>query len=360
MKAPAYARSVAAACRAAPRRRASVAKQWRGFESRPGPGLSIGTCSCGCLQGAATLPASGPRVRGAAPRPQPPLRPPDACGVHAAGGRGGADAKLGLVVVGICRSRAAGRRPADTAATRPGWTWTSGTSRPAGARAATFGARCEEAVAARGRRREDAREDGPRGNRRSRSCSRWPPPIRRWIGSSSIPSSRRSCAKERPRSAVAGAAAPVVEPPRPLSRAAKCPADSPQCVPQDAPPDDGCGASLAWWFSDHAARRAKKKEAEAAERNPRAPGGVRAAHAEEALTRDQQTALFYAAGATAARPPPTPARRRRARRRCRRRRRPAARPGWSIATPTGRPTPRRGAQEAGEDLAPAGRTACRP
>jgi penicillin-insensitive murein endopeptidase len=38
-----------------------VAKQWQA-QRKPsaGPALSIGTTSCGCLQGAATLPASGP------------------------------------------------------------------------------------------------------------------------------------------------------------------------------------------------------------------------------------------------------------------------------------------------------------
>ena len=52
----------------------------------------------------------------------------------------------------------------------------------------------------------------------------------------------------------------------------KCPADSPLCVPQEAPRDDGCGASLAWWFSDHAAEaRTKKKEAEAAAPEPALP-----------------------------------------------------------------------------------------
>jgi penicillin-insensitive murein DD-endopeptidase len=46
----------------------------------------------------------------------------------------------------------------------------------------------------------------------------------------------------------------------------RCPADSPLCVPQDTPPDDGCGASLAWWFGgDAETKRAKKKEADATE-----------------------------------------------------------------------------------------------
>src|SRR5262245_31458304 len=39
----------------------SVAKQWEALRvPTPGPALSIGGCSLGCLQGAATLPASGP------------------------------------------------------------------------------------------------------------------------------------------------------------------------------------------------------------------------------------------------------------------------------------------------------------
>jgi penicillin-insensitive murein endopeptidase len=51
-----------------------------------------------------------------------------------------------------------------------------------------------------------------------------------------------------------------------------CPADSPLCVPQDPPPNDGCGAPLAWWFSDDAtATRARKKEAAAAAPEPELP-----------------------------------------------------------------------------------------
>jgi penicillin-insensitive murein endopeptidase len=52
----------------------------------------------------------------------------------------------------------------------------------------------------------------------------------------------------------------------------KCPADSPQCVPQEPAPGDGCGASLAWWFSDDAqATRARKKAAATAEPEPELP-----------------------------------------------------------------------------------------
>jgi penicillin-insensitive murein endopeptidase len=51
-----------------------------------------------------------------------------------------------------------------------------------------------------------------------------------------------------------------------------CPPDSPQCVPQEPIPNDGCGAPLAWWFSEDAtATRTKKKEAAAAEPEPALP-----------------------------------------------------------------------------------------
>jgi penicillin-insensitive murein endopeptidase len=43
----------------------------------------------------------------------------------------------------------------------------------------------------------------------------------------------------------------------------KCPEGSPACLPQDPPPDDGCGPSLGWWFgSDAEATRDKKKQAD--------------------------------------------------------------------------------------------------
>jgi penicillin-insensitive murein endopeptidase len=52
----------------------------------------------------------------------------------------------------------------------------------------------------------------------------------------------------------------------------RCPEDSPLCVPQDPPTDDGCGATLAWWFSDDAdATRTRRKEAEGVEAEPVLP-----------------------------------------------------------------------------------------
>jgi penicillin-insensitive murein endopeptidase len=56
----------------------------------------------------------------------------------------------------------------------------------------------------------------------------------------------------------------------------KCPPDSPLCTPQAPPADDGCGATLAWWFSDAETTRTKKKETEAAESEPQLPAACAA------------------------------------------------------------------------------------
>jgi len=49
----------------------------------------------------------------------------------------------------------------------------------------------------------------------------------------------------------------------------RCPADSPACDQQaPVPPGDGCGADLAWWFSDEARSPSKRKGEPKAERPP--------------------------------------------------------------------------------------------
>jgi penicillin-insensitive murein DD-endopeptidase len=49
----------------------------------------------------------------------------------------------------------------------------------------------------------------------------------------------------------------------------RCPSDSPQCDPQaPLPPGDGCGADLAWWFSEEARRPLKRPDEPRAEPKP--------------------------------------------------------------------------------------------
>jgi penicillin-insensitive murein endopeptidase len=55
----------------------------------------------------------------------------------------------------------------------------------------------------------------------------------------------------------------------------RCPEDSPLCKPQDPPApeaDDGCGATLAWWFSpDAQATQSRKKQSDEAQGGPVLP-----------------------------------------------------------------------------------------
>jgi penicillin-insensitive murein endopeptidase len=52
----------------------------------------------------------------------------------------------------------------------------------------------------------------------------------------------------------------------------KCPADSPLCRPQDpVPEDDGCGPTLAWWFSPDAQAMLERREKADPKELPRAP-----------------------------------------------------------------------------------------
>lgn len=49
----------------------------------------------------------------------------------------------------------------------------------------------------------------------------------------------------------------------------RCPADSPQCDQQTPlPPGDGCGADLAWWFTDEARNPIKRKDQPKADPKP--------------------------------------------------------------------------------------------
>ena len=204
----------------------------------PGPALSIGTCSLGCLQGAATLPASGPRLRGDAPRAQPPLRPPEPDRVRAAAGRRPRGRRSwGWSSSAICRSRAAARRPADTAATRPGWTRTSATSRRPGVRAGHLSRRAREQLSPLAVIDLKTHEKTPAVDAGGREAAR-----AGGRGSGGRPDLRQPGDQE---AAVRGA-----RPRRRRGRARlrpwwahhdhfhvrlKCPADSPQCVPQEPP-----------------------------------------------------------------------------------------------------------------------------
>ena len=144
-------------------------------------------------------------------------------------GAGARRAKLGLLVVGDLSQPRGGPTPSGHRSHQTGLDADIGYAAPGGrAGGPSVAARARATVAARRHRPEDARDDARLEAGGRPSCWRWPPRIRRWIGSSSIPRSRRCCARARDREgAVAGAPAPVVGPPRSLPRAAEMPGRQP-------------------------------------------------------------------------------------------------------------------------------------
>jgi penicillin-insensitive murein endopeptidase len=252
-----------------------VAKQWQA-QRKPsaGPALSIGTTSLGCLQGAATLPASGPGYEVVRLGRNRRYGHPNLIAYLQRLGAGARQAKLGLVIVGDLSQPRGGPTPSGHRSHQTGLDADIGYAAPAGVRARHLSRRAREqlsplAVIDLKTHEDDARLDA--GGREAAGAGR-----RGSGGGSDLrqPRGQEDAVRGSRDSdgAVAGAPAPVVGPPRSLPRAAEMPGRQPAVRAAEAPRDNGCGATLAWWFSDHATEaRTKKKEAEAAAPEPTLP-----------------------------------------------------------------------------------------
>jgi penicillin-insensitive murein DD-endopeptidase len=251
-----------------------VAKQWQAQRIPSlGPALSIGTCSCGCLQGAATLPASGPGYEvlrlGRNRRYGHPTLVAYVQRLAAAAQK----AKLGLVVVGDLSQPRGGPTPSGHRSHQTGLDADVGYVAPAGVRAGRLAARARERLSPPAVVNGKTHEKTPA----------WTPKIVELLALAAadaavdrifVDPGIKKMLCEGP-----AAKAPWQARLRPwwshhdhFHVRLACPADSPLCVRQEAPPDDGCGATLDWWFSDDAAAtRTKKKDAEAVEPEPALP-----------------------------------------------------------------------------------------
>jgi len=252
-----------------------VAKQWQA-QRKPsaGPALSIGTTSRGCLQGAATLPASGPGYEVVRLGRNRRFGHPNLIGYVRRLGAGARRAKLGLVIVGDLSQPRGGPTPSGHRSHQTGLDADIGYAAPAGVRARHLSRRAREKLSPVAVIDLKTRETTPA----------WTPAIVDLLAlAASDPVVDRifvnPAIKKMLCEAPATAKAPWQARLRPwwshhdhFHVRLKCPADSPLCVPQAPPPDDGCGATLAWWFGDDAtASRTKKKEAEAAAPEPALP-----------------------------------------------------------------------------------------
>lgn len=249
-----------------------VAKQWQALRApAPGAALSIGTCSCGCLQGAATLPPSGRGYEVLHLSRNRRFGHPELIGYVQRLGAAAARAKLGLVVVGDLSQPRGGPTPSGHRSHQTGLDADIGYVAPAGARAklppddrerlaapAVFDAKTHQKTAA------------------------WTPKIEKVLALAAAdpavdrifvdPGIKKLMCAAAPQAPWQGRLRPWWNHHDHFHVRLKCPADSPLCVPQEPPPNDGCGASLAWWFSEDAvATRTRKKEEAVAAGEPELP-----------------------------------------------------------------------------------------
>jgi len=252
-----------------------VAKRWQAQRSpTAGPALSIGGTSLGCLQGAATLPASGPGYEalrlGRNRRFGHPLLVAYIERLAAAAKA----AKLGPIVVGDLSLPRGGPTPTGHRSHQTGLDADIGYVAPPGLRAGRLSAVARERLGPLPVADPKTHVATPAFSPKVRALlalAAGDPAVDRIFVEPGI----KKLLCEAPETAKAPWQARL----RPwwahhdhFHVRLRCPPDSPLCVPQEPPPDDGCGATLAWWFSaDAEATRTKKKQAETAEAEPELP-----------------------------------------------------------------------------------------
>jgi len=251
-----------------------VANQWQALRlPSAGPALAIGTTSCGCLQGAATLPPSGRGYEVLRLHRNRCFGHPSLVAYLKHLGASAHAAKLGLIVVGDLSQPRGGPTPSGHRSHQTGLDADVGFVAPAGARAGKLSAAARESLS------PPAVVDAKTHDK----TPAWTPKIVDLLAlAAADPAVDRIFVDPGIKKMLCAgptATAPWQSRLRPwwnhhdhFHVRLKCPADSPLCVPQDPPKDNGCGATLAWWFSEDAsATRAKKKEAAAAEPEPALP-----------------------------------------------------------------------------------------
>ncbi len=251
-----------------------VAKQWQAqrFPSS-GAAAAIGTCSLGCLQGGATLPASGPGYEVIRLRRNRRYGHPDLVAYVRRLGVAAKKAKLGVVVVGDLSQPRGGPTPTGHRSHQTGLDADIGYTAPKGVRAGRLSAA----------RREQLSSVAVIDLKTHKPTRSWNPRIVKLLAlAASDPAVDRifvNPAIKRMLCEGATANAPWQLRVRPwwahhdhFHVRLKCPADSPLCVPQAPPTGDGCGAGLAWWFGEAAGpARTRKKQTEAVEPEPQLP-----------------------------------------------------------------------------------------
>lgn len=254
----------------------------------PGPALAIGAYSGGCLQGAATLPPSGPGYEVLHLGRNRRYGHPELIAFVQRLGRTAKAKKLGLLVVGDLSQPRGGPTPSGHRSHQTGLDVDVGYAAPAGLRGGHVSAADRERL-------------GPRpviDLRTHQPTPAWTPKtVKLLAAAASDPAVDRIFVNPAVKRMLCEA--PTRKQPwnarlRPwwghhdhFHVRLKCPAGSLSCVAQDPPPDDGCGPSLAWWFSGDAQATHDKKRQSDEHAGPRVPEACTAllAHAADVATR---------------------------------------------------------------------------
>lgn len=251
-----------------------VARQWQSqHEPAAGPALAIGTCSCGCLQGAAMLPASGTGYEALHLARNRRYGHPTLISYVRHLAAAAKAANLGLLIVGDLSQPRGGPTPSGHRSHQTGLDVDIGYVAPVGVRAGQLSSRDRERVSPPAVVDLQTHRMTPAWRPRTLellSLAAKDPTVDRIFVNPMI--KRILCEGKTAKAAWQARVRPWWGHHDHFHVRLKCPADSVLCVPQDPPPDDGCGATLAWWFtSDAETTRTHRKDAEAVEAEPALP-----------------------------------------------------------------------------------------
>jgi penicillin-insensitive murein endopeptidase len=231
----------------------------------PGPAQAIGTCSGGCLQGAATLPASGPGYEVLHLSRNRRYGHPELIAFVRRLGAAAKAKKLGLLVVGDLSQPRGGPTPSGHRSHQTGLDVDLGYAAPRGLRAGHVSARDRERAAPVPVVDLQTHRALPAWGRKTvalLATAAQDPAVDRIFVNPAV--KRMLCEGPTRKAPWAARIRPWWGHHDHFHARLKCPEGSPACVPQAPPPDDGCGASLAWWFSpDSVAKQDKRKQADA-------------------------------------------------------------------------------------------------
>ena len=228
----------------------------------PGPAQAIGAYSGGCLQGAATLPATGPGYELLHLRRNRRYGHPELVAFVRRLGAAAKAKKLGLLVVGDLSQVRGGPTPSGHRSHQTGLDVDVGYAAPPGLRAGHVSAADRERVS------PPAVVDLPTHSATPAWTSKTVALLATAAGDPAVdrifvnPAIKRMlCEGPSGKAPWAGRVRPWWGHHDHFHVRLKCPEGSPACVAQDPPSDDGCGPSLDWWFSpDAQATLAKKKQ----------------------------------------------------------------------------------------------------